>query len=202
MTPITPDLLALINMPDLCLLAILEHLPIRDLLRTALTCRRLRHLTKMVAKHKTSLSIFGDVACIRREFFSLYVTDYYQLKSEQFDLYVKFAGRKLENEVHGWDNGWVPMKVSDIFIFKIFFNNFDFLQANYVITADSINHLAALFPNITSLAIYVNYFSMSQCAAPLLAAWPNLIELKLVSLVGDDVNNLPALFRQVRIVIY
>lgn len=59
LVPSDRGLVELADLPDLCLLAILERLPVIDLLRVRRVCRRWATLQPVVARQKKSLSIYS-----------------------------------------------------------------------------------------------------------------------------------------------
>lgn len=78
------------QLPDLCLITILDRLPIRDLLRIGLVSHRFHQIQRTVCLQKTSLRVLNFTDC---KYYGIYVEqdelDFYRI--DNFDLLTKYA---------------------------------------------------------------------------------------------------------------
>ena len=88
----------LIELPDLALIAILDRLPVRDLLRCGLVCTRFYQHQRTVCLRKTSLRMLNFTDC---KYYGIYVEqdelDFYQI--DNFDLLSKYQNARLQGNM-------------------------------------------------------------------------------------------------------
>ena len=152
--------MALITLPDLCLLTICDHLPLPDLLRINLVCHRFNSLRSAAICRRRSLMLFKDQHDIQLEKHQYCYEEFSYVKKDKLPMFYssteRFAVRmalRLEN-----------------------------------ISQEACLNLSCYFVNLTELRIHNDSITplMVQNVAHLIAAMKTLTTLKLFFTIEND----------------
>ena len=164
----------LIDLPDLCLMAIIKGLPIQDILRIGVLCQRMytiqQSIVPILCQAKTSIRIDN---INKWSYYSTGDVDFFQTDTEHH-LNVRWQNeRKYESNI-------IPVtftKQDDDSELK----ESQMVKYDFAINSQTLVHLSKLFPNILQLTL-VNLDRVFEACqfdiGLILSCWPNLESLK------------------------
>ena len=203
----------LIDLPDLCLIAILDRLPVRDLFHICLVCTKFHKAQKAVLLRKQTLRLFGDCEIYVQTFYGDPGYRFYGIPDrDSFDLVLKYTYdpelyplelRQFPGLPHPdiatLKHDWLVTEAS----IRYGWSSSNFVNNNLVILFPH-RDLGRTFPNIKHLTIVTTNCWINSYVAKLIRLWPEVISLTLLNHIHhgfqfgelrDSINQLKKLQR-------